>query len=227
MNLNKYIDHTLLKPTATKADIIKLCEEAIEYNFFSVCVNSSYVSLAKELLKESTIKVCCVVGFPLGAMSTKAKVEETKQALKNGADEIDMVIHIGLLKSQDFDAVWQDIEAVKKEMPNNILKVILETCYLEEIEIIKASELAINSGADFIKTSTGFGTGGATIQDVKLMKSVCTNCSTKIKASGGIKDTKTALEYINLGVERIGTSNGIAIVTGATSKDNMYTHNFD
>ena len=222
MNLNTYIDHTLLKPTATKTDIIKLCEEAIEYNFFSVCVNSSYVSLAKTQLKDTTIKTCSVIGFPLGAMSTKAKVEEAKQALKDGADEIDMVINIGLLKSQDFDMVWQDIEAVKKEMPNNVLKVILETCYLEEIEIIKASELAINSGADFIKTSTGFGTGGATIHDVKLMKSVCTNCSTRIKASGGIRDTKTAIEYINLGVERIGTSNGIAIVTGTASKDNNY-----
>ena len=222
MELNKYIDHTLLKATATQADIIKLCKEAITYNFFSVCVNSAYVSLAKEQLKDSPVKVCSVVGFPLGAMSTKAKVEETKQALKDGADEIDMVINIGQLKSQNFDTVWQDIEAVKKEMPNNILKVILETCYLEEIEIIKASELAINSGADFIKTSTGFGTGGATLNDVKLMKSVCTNCTTKIKASGGIRDAKTALEYIALGVDRIGTSNGIAIVTGTVSEDNKY-----
>ncbi|WP_396600861.1 deoxyribose-phosphate aldolase [Algibacter sp. R77976] len=214
--LNTYIDHTLLKPTATKSDIIKLCEEAIEYKFFSVCVNSCYVKLAKSELKNSEVKVCSVIGFPLGAMSTQAKVEETKSALDDGADEIDMVINVGLLKSKDFDAVWKDIEAVKKVMPNNILKVILETCYLNEVEIIKASELAIQSGADFIKTSTGFGTGGATVNDVKLMKSVCKDC-TKIKASGGIRDQKTALTYINLGVSRLGTSSGIAIVKGEQS----------
>ncbi|MEJ6792988.1 MAG: deoxyribose-phosphate aldolase [Lacinutrix sp.] len=222
MKLNKYIDHTLLKATASTTDIKKLCQEALEHKFFSVCVNSCYVSLAKEQLKDSDIKVCSVIGFPLGAMSTKAKVEETEQALKDGANEIDMVLNIGLLKSKDFDAVWRDIEAVKKTMPNKTLKVILETCYLEELEIIKASELAINSGADFIKTSTGFGTGGATLNDVKLMKSVITNCGTKIKASGGIRDTKTALKYINFGAERIGTSNGIAIVTGINLEGNSY-----
>ena len=218
-NLNNYIDHTLLKAIATKEDIVQLCKEAKEHHFFSVCVNSCYVALAKTELKNSNVNVCSVVGFPLGAMSTKAKVEETKQALLDGADEIDMVINIGLLKSKDFDAVWKDIEAVKKEMPHNVLKVILETCYLEELEIIKASELAIQSGADYIKTSTGFGTDGATIHDVKLMQSVAKHCNTKIKASGGIRDTKTALEYINLGVERLGTSNGIAIITGINSEE--------
>jgi deoxyribose-phosphate aldolase len=151
-------------------------------------------------------------------MSTEAKVFETKQALKDGADEIDMVMNIGFLKSKDFDAVWKDIEAVKYEMPNNVLKVILETCYLEELEIIKASELAIQSGADFIKTSTGFGTGGATINDVKLMKKVAESYNTKIKASGGIRDYKTALEFINLGVERLGVSSGIAIMNGEKSE---------
>lgn len=219
--LNTYIDHTLLKPTATKSDIVKLCEEAKAYHFFSVCVNSCYVSLAKSELKNSKVKVCSVIGFPLGAMSTQAKVEEAKSALAAGADEIDMVINIGLLKSKDFDAVWKDIEAIKEIMPNNILKVILETCYLEELEIIKASELAIQSGADFIKTSTGFGTGGATIHDVKLMKSVANN-NAKIKASGGIKDAKTALEYINLGVDRIGTSSGIKIVSNGKSSNSNY-----
>jgi deoxyribose-phosphate aldolase len=213
MTLNKFIDHTLLKATATNADILQLCKEAIEHDFFSVCVNSCYISLAKALLKNTDVKVCSVIGFPLGAMSTKAKVEETKQALQDGADEIDMVINIGLLKSKEFDVVLKDIEAVKQVIPNNTLKVILETCYLEAIEIIKASEIAIQSKADFIKTSTGFGTGGATINDVKLIKSVIANGDTKIKASGGIRDTKTALEYINIGVDRIGTSNGIAIVT--------------
>ena len=222
MKLNKYIDHTLLKATATKNDIIQLCEEAKAHHFFSVCVNSCFVSLAKEQLKNTDIKVCSVIGFPLGAMSTKAKVEETKQALKDGADEIDMVLNIGLLKTKDFVAVWKDIEAVKNTMPNKVLKVILETCYLDDLEIIKASELAINSGADFIKTSTGFGSGGATINHVKLMKSVIVSGKTKIKASGGIRNTKTALDYINIGVERIGTSNGIAIVTGDSSEGNNY-----
>ena len=219
--LNTYIDHTLLKPTATKNDIIKLCEEAKEYKFFSVCVNSCYVTLAKTELKNSMVKVCSVIGFPLGAMSNQAKVEEAKLALADGADEIDMVINVGLLKSKDFDAVWKEIEAVKKMMPNNILKVILETCYLEEVEIIKASELAIQSGADFIKTSTGFGIGGATIHDVKLMKSVAKN-EAKIKASGGIKDAETALKYINIGVDRLGTSSGIAIVTNGKSSNSNY-----
>ena len=219
--LNNYIDHTLLKATATKNDIIKLCTEAKEYNFYSVCVNSCYVALAKSELNNTNVKVCSVIGFPLGAMSTKAKVDEAKTAINNGADEIDMVINIGLLKSKDFDGVWKDIEAVKNIMPNHTLKVILETCYLEDLEIIKASELAIQSGADFIKTSTGFGTAGATIHDIKLMKSVAKN-EIKIKASGGIKDTKTALEYINLGVQRLGTSSGIQIITGKKPEDVNY-----
>lgn len=217
--LNTYIDHTLLKPTATNLDIIELCKEAIAHEFFSVCVNSCYVSLAKEQLKNTNVKVCSVIGFPLGAASTQAKVDEAKTALSHGADEIDMVINLGFLKSKDFDAVWQDIEAVKKIMPKNVLKVILETCYLDHLEIIKASELALQSGADFIKTSTGFGSGGATMNDVKLMKSVAKNTA-KIKASGGIRDKKTALEYINLGVDRLGTSSGIAIVTDKTSNSN-------
>jgi len=219
--LNHYIDHTLLKPTATKEDIIELCHEAKHYKFFSVCVNSSYVALAKKQLNDSQVKVCSVVGFPLGAMTTQAKVAETKAAINDGADEIDMVINIGLLKSGDFDAVWQDIEAVKNTMPNHILKVILETCYLDDLEIIKASELAIQSNADFIKTSTGFGSRGANIHDIKLMKSVAKGV-TKIKASGGIKDRKTALEYINMGVDRLGTSSGIAIITGQKFESDNY-----
>ncbi|MBP0904207.1 deoxyribose-phosphate aldolase [Mariniflexile gromovii] len=216
--LSSYIDHTLLKATATKNDIIQLCKEAKEHQFHAVCINSCYAALAKEQLKNSGVKVCCVIGFPLGAMSTEAKIFETKQALFDGADEIDMVLNIGLLKSKDFAAVWKDIEAVKKCIPNNILKVILETCYLDEPEIIKASELAIQSGADFIKTSTGFGTRGATIHDVKLMKHVADG-KAKIKASGGIKDYGTAMQYINLGVERLGTSSGIAIITGQPSTE--------
>ncbi|WP_299891877.1 deoxyribose-phosphate aldolase [uncultured Lacinutrix sp.] len=222
MNINQYIDHTLLKPTATITDIIALCNEAKTHKFHAICVNSCYVALAKAELKDSAIKVCSVIGFPLGAMSTEAKVEEAKQALKDGADEIDMVINIGFLKSKDFDAVWKDIEAVKKTITHTVLKVIIETCYLDTIEIIKASELAINSGADYIKTSTGFGSKGTTIEAVQLIKGVINNCEVKIKASGGIRDTKTALEYINLGVSRIGTSNGVAIVTNTLNNTNNY-----
>lgn len=211
-NLNQYIDHTLLKATATKEDIKKLCQEAMEHQFYAVCVNSCYVSLAKKELATSSVKVCSVIGFPLGAMSTKAKVEEAKQAVKDGADEIDMVLNLGWLKSADFDAVWKDIESVKLAIGGRVLKVILETCYLSKAEIIKASELALLSRADFIKTSTGFGTGGATIEAVTLMKSVVEN-NAKVKASGGIRDRKTAMEYIAIGAERIGTSSGFEIVS--------------
>ena len=217
MELNNYIDHTLLKATATTEEIKKLCKEAKEHKFFSVCVNSCYVKLAKKELKKSKVKVCSVIGFPLGAMSTKAKAYEAKQALKDGADEIDMVINVGLLKSNDLKKVYKDIKAVKKVMPKNTLKVILETCYLDKEEILKVSTLALKAKADFIKTSTGFGTGGATIEDVKLMKSVAGN-NMKIKASGGVRDANTAQEYIDLGVSRLGTSSGIAIVSGTTPK---------
>lgn len=220
--LNQYIDHTLLKATATERDIKRLCEEALEYQFYSVCINSGYVAFAKAQLEQSNVRVCSVVGFPLGAMSTQAKVFETRQALLDGADEIDMVINIGQLKSENFDAVWKDIEEVKKATGEKILKVILETCYLEKAEIIKASELAMLSGADFIKTSTGFGSGGATVEDVLLMKSVVKD-QVKIKASGGIRDRFTALEFIALGVERIGTSSGIAIVTNKNT-ENEHTY---
>lgn len=219
--LNQYIDHTLLKATATQKDIINLCNEAINYQFFSVCVNSCYVTLAKEQLKNSQVKVCSVIGFPLGAMSTQAKIAETKQALLDGADEIDMVFNISLFKSNNLEAVSNDIKAVKKCMPDKTLKVILETCYLDANELKIASEIAIQSGADFIKTSTGFGTGGATLDDVKLMIDIASN-KAMVKASGGIKDYQTALNYINLGVKRLGTSSGIAILTGQPTKDSNY-----
>ncbi len=219
MTLNDHIDHTLLKSTATRTDIIALCEEARAHHFFSVCVNSSNVSLAKAQLQQSNVKVCSVVGFPLGAASTKAKIEEARQAIGDGADEIDMVMNIGLLKSKGFDAVCKDVKAVKQVLPNNVLKVILEICYLDDEEIIKASELAMVGGADFIKTSTGFGTGGATKEAVKLMLAATKHSHVKVKASGGIKNTKMALEYIDLGVHRIGTSSGIEIVTGQDSKE--------
>tara|TARA_R110000850_G_scaffold277086_1_gene422439 strand:+ start:186146 stop:186817 length:672 start_codon:yes stop_codon:yes gene_type:complete len=217
-NLQEYIDHTLLKATATQSDIEQLCKEAIVHNFYAVCVNSCYVAFAKAQLAQSNVKVCSVVGFPLGAMSTPAKVYEAKHAIEDGADEIDMVMNIGALKSENFDDAWKDIEAVKKAIGDKVLKVILETCYLNKTEIIKASELALFSGADFVKTSTGFGTGGATEEAVTLMKCVVEN-NAKVKASGGIKDKETAIKYIKLGVDRIGTSSGIAIVTDKTPED--------
>lgn len=218
MQIEKYIDHTLLKPTATCLDIEQLCKEAIQYRFYSVCVNGCYVSLANELLKNTDVNVCSVVGFPLGAMSTRAKLFETERALIDGADEIDMVMNIGWLKSKRINEVLQEISFIKKETGNRILKVILETCYLDEAEKKLACKICVDAGADFVKTSTGFGSGGATIEDIKLMKNAVKG-DAKIKASGGIRNRETALEYVYLGVDRIGTSNGIAIVTGENSKE--------
>jgi deoxyribose-phosphate aldolase len=211
IEINKYIDHTVLKATATEEDIIELCREAKEYNFFSVCVNSGYVSLAAKELKRSKIKVCTVVGFPLGAMSTEAKVFETRQALKDGAEEVDMVINIGELKSKNFKKVEEEIAAIKKETGDKVLKVIIETCYLTPQEIMLASEIAVKAKADFVKTSTGFGDDGARMENIELMKKAVEG-QAKIKASGGIKNLDTALSFIEAGVERIGTSSGISIV---------------
>ncbi|MFD0975842.1 deoxyribose-phosphate aldolase [Salinimicrobium gaetbulicola] len=211
MEINKFIDHTILKATATEADIIELCKEAREYEFFSVCVNSGYVPLAKKQLSNSKVKVCAVVGFPLGAMSTEAKVFEAEQALKDGAEEIDMVINIGELKSKNLKKVEDEIAAIKNVIGDKVLKVIIETCYLTPQEIVIASELAVNAKADYVKTSTGFGTDGAKMENIKLMKKAV-NGSAKIKASGGIKNLDTALSYIEAGVERIGTSSGVSIV---------------
>lgn len=218
MQIAKYIDHTLLKPTATCLDIEQLCKEALQYRFHSVCVNSCYVSLASELLKASEVNVCSVVGFPLGAMSTRAKLFEAERALTDGTDEIDMVMNIGWLKSKRTKEVLQEISFIKKEAGNHILKVILETCYLDEAEKKLACKICVDAGADFVKTSTGFGSGGATIEDIKLMKNAVKG-DAKIKASGGIRDRETALEYIYLGVDRIGTSSSIAIVTGGKSAE--------
>ncbi|MCC8358871.1 deoxyribose-phosphate aldolase [Salinimicrobium sediminilitoris] len=211
MEINKYIDHTVLKATATEKDIIELCREAKEYNFFSVCVNSGYVSLAAKQLEGSSIKVCTVVGFPLGAMSTEAKVFETRQALKDGAEEVDMVINIGELKSKNFKKVEEEIAAIKKEAGDKVLKVIIETCYLTRQEIMLASEIAVKAKADFVKTSTGFGDDGARMENIELMKKAVEG-KAKIKASGGIKNLDTALSFIEAGVERIGTSSGVSIV---------------
>ncbi len=212
MHISDYIDHTLLEPTATETQIKMLCEEAIAYGFKAVCVNGCWVKWVSELLKDSKVQVATVVGFPLGAMSTAAKVAEAKDALENGADEVDMVLNVGWLKSQKYDKVQQDIAEVKKTIGRKVLKVILETGYLTDDEKAKACELAVAAEADFVKTSTGFGTGGATFEDILLMKTVVGD-KALIKASGGVRDRETAVRYISLGVSRIGTSSGVKLVT--------------
>ena len=211
MGLNKYIDHTILKATASSSDVQKLCEEAIEHEFYSVCVNGCYVADAKQLLQGTDVKVAAVVGFPLGAMTTAAKVFEAKEAVENGASEIDMVINVAKLKDGEFEYVENEILQIKEAIGDNVLKVIIETCYLTDEEKVKACELSLVAKADFVKTSTGFGTGGATYEDVKLMKSVVGD-NAKVKASGGVRDKETAQKYVDLGAERLGTSSGIEIV---------------
>ena len=211
MGLNKYIDHTILKATASSADVQKLCEEAIEHEFYSVCVNGCYVADAKHLLQGTDVKVAAVVGFPLGAMTTASKVFEAKEAIENGASEIDMVINVAKLKDGEFDYVENEIRLIKEAIGNNVLKVIIETCYLTDEEKVKACELSLVAKADYVKTSTGFGTGGGTYEDVKLMKSVVGD-NAKVKASGGVRDKETAQKYVDLGAERLGTSSGIEIV---------------
>lgn len=211
MELNAYIDHTLLKASATERDIIKLCNEAITYNFRTVCVSSNYVPIAYQVLKETPVKICAVVGFPLGAMSTQAKVFEAKQAIEDGASEIDMVMNIGLLKSRNYVAVLKDINNVKVAVGNTTLKVILEISELSKNEIVKACEICVDAKADFVKTSTGFSKSGATLTAVKIMKKTVRGRA-KIKASGGIRDQDTAIKYIEAGVKRIGTSSGVAMM---------------
>ena len=215
-NLAKYIDHTLLAQNATKEQIKKLCEEAKQYEFCSVCVNSSYVSLAKEFLDGSSVKVCSVVGFPLGAMSNDAKAYEAKKAIEDGAEEIDMVINVGFLKSNDFKSIEEDIKNLRVTCKGLILKVILETALLDEDEITKVCQIAKEVGADFVKTSTGFSTRGASLEDVKIMKEAVGD-SVNIKASGGIRSYESAMQMINAGASRLGTSSGIAIIKGQTS----------
>ncbi len=217
--MNLYIDHTLLKPEATEADIKRLCEEAREYHFYSVCINSSYVELAAMELSGSQTKVCAVVGFPLGAMELNSKVFEADQACLHGAAEIDMVIHVGALKEGRYDYVSNDIAAVVSVATDYDakVKVILETCLLTKEEIVKACELAVEAGADFVKTSTGFSTGGATAEDVALMRATV-GARVQVKASGGIRDIAKAKEMIAAGADRLGTSASVAIVLGATAE---------
>lgn len=211
MYLPDHIEHTLLHPTATVDDIKKLCHEAIDYHFYGVCVPECYVALSRNILNEHPVKVIAVVGFPLGNQSTVAKVCEAKHAILLGASEIDMVINLGFLKSGLLDKVTNDIAEVKKAIGNHTLKVILENCYLTDEEIRTVCTLAIKANADFVKTATGFGSGGATLEDLAIMKTACRGVL-KIKASGGIKDRTTAIQFIEAGAERIGTSSGVQLV---------------
>ena len=214
--LARMIDHTVLKPDATEQDIIKACQEAKEYEFASVCVNPYNVSLAREQLEGSGVKVCTGIEYPLGATTTNTKVFEAKDAIDNGAQELDMVINIGALKSKKYDLVEKEIQAVVEVCRGKVLfKVILETCLLSEEEKVIVCQMAKKAGADFIKTSTGVSTGGATVEDIKLIrKTVGQNIG--VKASGGIRSYETAIEMIKAGANRIGCSSPLTIIKGCT-----------
>lgn len=212
MDFAKMIDHTILKPDATKEEVKKLCEEAAEYGFCSVCVNSSFVYYCAQQLKDSDVKVCTVVGFPLGAMSTDGKVSETVAAIEDGAEEIDMVVHVGMIKSRDWDYVKQDVASVVEAAGGRaVVKVILETCLLTEEEIVTACQICKEAGAAFVKTSTGFSTGGASVKDVALMRKTV-GLVMGVKASGGIRTLDKAKAMVAAGADRLGTSSGVAIV---------------
>lgn len=217
MELNKYIDHTLLKPEATKKQITKLCEEARQYDFASVCVNTCYVPLAKQLLAGSDVKVCCVVGFPLGAMDTVSKAFEAKTAVENGAQEVDMVINIGALKDKDYDYVTKDIAAVVEASKPAIVKVIIEACLLTDEEKVEACKCSMNAKAEFVKTSTGFSTHGATPEDVALMKKTVGDVC-KVKAAGGVRSYDDAMKMIEAGANRLGCSAGIKVMEEAKAR---------
>ena len=217
MELNKYIDHTLLKPEATKEQITKLCQEARQYDFASVCVNTCYVPLAKQLLAGSDVKVCCVVGFPLGAMDTVSKAFEAKTAVENGAQEVDMVINIGALKDKDYDYLTKDIAAVVEASQPAIVKVIIEACLLTDEEKVEACKCSMNAKAEFVKTSTGFSTHGATPEDVALMKKTVGNVC-KVKAAGGVRSYDDAMKMIEAGADRLGCSAGIKVMEEAKAR---------
>ena len=216
MKLNKYIDHTLLKADATQDKIETLCKEAKEYDFASVCVNTYWVPFCAKQLEGSDVKVCTVVGFPLGAMSSNAKAFETKDAIEHGASEIDIVLNIGEMKAGHYDVVRDDVKAVVEAAKGHCVKVILETCLLTKEEIVKACELCIEAGATFVKTSTGFSTRGATVEDVKLMKeTVKDKCL--VKAAGGVRCRADLDNMIEAGADRIGTSAGVALMQDKTN----------
>lgn len=211
MNYNKFIDHTILKPDASIEDIKRICKEAKEYNFMSVCVNPAFIDLCKNELKNSDVKVCTVIGFPLGATLPQAKALETREAVFEGADEIDMVINVTMLKAHQDDYVYNEIEKVRRSCMGKVLKVIIETCLLTDEEKVRACLLAKKAGADFVKTSTGFSTGGATVHDIELMRKTV-GPEMGVKASGGIRTHEDLLAMIKAGATRIGTSSGPKII---------------
>ena len=211
--LAKMMDHTILKATATPADVEKICREALEIDAASVCINPCNIELTKRLLEGSGVKVCTVIGFPLGANTTSVKMYETQDAIKRGAEEVDRVINVGALLAGDTDTVYNDIKGVVEAAGGTLVKVIIETCYLSDDQKKTACELAMKAGADFVKTSTGFGTGGATAHDVALMRSVVGE-KLKVKASGGIRTCQNAVEVIEASADRLGVSASIAILEG-------------
>ncbi len=221
MKLAKYIDHTLLKPEATAEMIDKLCAEAKEYDFASVCVNPVWVKRSAQNLAGTDVKVCTVIGFPLGANTPEVKAAETRDAIANGAAEVDMVINVGALKSGDLELVKRDIQAVVEASGDVLVKVIIETGLLTDQEKVTACQLSVEAGADYVKTSTGFGPGGATVEDIALMRKTV-GPEIGVKASGGVRDRKTALAMIEAGATRIGASAGIAIVSGETAAGSGY-----
>lgn len=214
MKLNKYIDHTILKPETTQEQVEKILSEAKEYDFASVCVNPTWVSLAADSLKDSDVKVCTVIGFPLGANTSAVKAFETEDAIANGADEIDMVINVGALKAGNDALVLDDIKAVVDASGDKLVKVIIEACLLTDDEKVRACQLSKEAGADYVKTSTGFSTGGATVADVTLMRKTV-GPDMGVKASGGARSYEDAIAFIEAGASRIGASSGVAIMNGA------------
>ncbi len=222
MKLSKYIDHTKLGPTVTSYDVQKLCQEAVEHDFMSVCVDPVFVPLAAQQLKGSDVLVCTVVGFPSGMHQSEIKAQEAKLAIKEGAQEIDMVINVGALKEKNYDLVYNDIKLVKEACGNTLLKVIIETCFLTDEEKVIACELAVKANADYVKTSTGFGKGGATVSDIALMRKVVKD-ALGVKASGGVRSYEDAMAMIEAGASRIGASSGIQIVSKKENNNDSNT----
>ena len=211
MNYNKMIDHTVLKADTPLETVKRICDEAIEYGFASVCINPCHVAYCADYLKDSDVNVCTVIGFPLGANTSAVKAFETKDAIANGADEIDMVMNIGALKDKNYDLVRDDVKAVVEAANGTLVKVILETCLLTEDEIKKACELCVEAKADYVKTSTGFSTRGATIEDVQIMKAAVLG-KAKVKAAGGVRTHEDMVKIVEAGADRIGTSAGCSLV---------------
>ncbi len=211
MELARYFDHTILKPAATTAEVANICKEATSHGFFSVCINPVHVKRVSDLLEGTEVQVCSVVGFPLGTNTSAMKARETRQAIEDGANEIDMVINVGALKDKDYDFVENDIRGVVEAASGKVVKVIIETCLLERSEIVEACRIVGKAGAHFVKTSTGFAGGGATPEDVALMKKTV-GSDLQVKASGGIKSLADARKLINAGADRIGASAGVTVM---------------